>query len=155
MDTTVGKHADIEEGSPLDVAIRGRADIFKMTQAAEDAVLRPHETGAWPHPLRAALAARIAALNDEHELSRHYAADAAEFAAHADPSTDGGDLKEVVAFMEKVAAQTRSVDAEDISALKATGIDDADIVRLAELNAFLSYQIRLIAGLRLMKGASA
>ena len=35
------------------------------------------------------------------------------------------------------------------------GVADADIVRLAELNAFLAYQIRVIAGLRLMKGMSA
>ena len=40
-----------------------------------------------------------------------------------------------------------------LDALKSAGIADADIVRLAELNAFLAYQIRLIAGLKLMQGA--
>jgi len=34
--------------------------------------------------------------------------------------------------------------------LSISGLDDADIVRLSELIAFLSYQIRVIAGLRLM-----
>ena len=43
--------------------------------------------------------------------------------------------------------------AEDITALKSAHVDDADIVRLAELNSFMAYQIRLITGLRLMKGA--
>ena len=40
----------------------------------------------------------------------------------------------------------------DIADLQAAGVADADIVRLAELNAFLAYQIRVIAGLRLMQG---
>jgi uncharacterized protein YciW len=34
--------------------------------------------------------------------------------------------------------------------LQSAGIADADIVRLSELIAFVSYQIRLVAGLRLM-----
>ncbi len=33
---------------------------------------------------------------------------------------------------------------------KAAGIAGADIVRLSELISFLSYQIRVVAGLRLM-----
>jgi uncharacterized protein YciW len=35
-------------------------------------------------------------------------------------------------------------------ALRTAGLDDADIVRLSELIAFVSYQIRVVAGLRLM-----
>jgi uncharacterized protein YciW len=56
--------------------------------------------------------------------------------------------------MDKVAAHTREVEAGDIAGLQAAGVADADIVRLAELNAFLAYQVRLIAGLRLMRGAA-
>ena len=40
------------------------------------------------------------------------------------------------------------------SGLQGAGISDADIVRLCELNAFLAYQFRLIAGLRLLSGAT-
>ena len=39
---------------------------------------------------------------------------------------------------------------DDISALKSAGLDDADIVRLSELIAFVAYQIRVVIGLRLM-----
>ena len=55
--------------------------------------------------------------------------------------------------MDKVAVDTRNVEAEDIIALKNAHVSDADIVRLAELNSFMAYQIRLITGLRLMKEA--
>jgi len=120
-------------------------------------VLRPHQTGRWSHPLRAALAARIATLNAEPQLAADYAEGAGDFAALADPAQDGAaqGLAEVVAFMDKVAADTRHVSAGDIAALQAAGVADADIVRLAELNAFLAYQIRVIAGLRLMQGRPA
>lgn len=141
----------------LGSAIEGRASIFEMTQAAEDAVLRPKDVGAWSHALRAGMAARIANLNADPDLAKAYAADAGEFAVLADPSETGAEqgLEIVLAFMDKVAAETRTVSAEDISGLQAAGVNDADIVRLCELNAFLAYQLRVVAGLRLMKGAFA
>ena len=37
-----------------------------------------------------------------------------------------------------------------VLALRTAGLDDSDIVRLSELSAFVSYQIRVVAGLRLM-----
>lgn len=153
LDTTALKGVDLDTGSASDDAVVGRANIFNLTQAAEEAVLRPQECGAWSHALRAALAARIAVLNDERVLAGQYMADAGEFAALADSSDDGADLglAAAVAFMDKVAADTRNVAAPDISGLQAAGISDADIVRLCELNAFLAYQLRVMAGLRLMK----
>ena len=38
----------------------------------------------------------------------------------------------------------------DIRTLQNAGITDADIVRLSELNAFLAYQVRLVATLSLL-----
>lgn len=152
LETTALQSAGLDTGG---ASVAGRAGIFEMTQAAEEAVLRPGDCGSWPHDLRAALAARIAALNGEGALAGRYAADAGGFAALADPSEDGAGLglAEVVGFMDKVAADTRNVAAADVSGLQAAGIADADIVRLSELNAFLAYQLRVIAGLRLMKEA--
>ena len=149
--------ADIAPDSAPGRAVEGRANIFELTQAAEEAVLRPKDAGAWPHPLRAALAARIAYLNDEADLAKRYGDDAGPFLVLADPKETGEaqGLAEIIAFIDKVAADTRHVVAGDVSGLQAAGVADADIVRLAELNAFLAYQIRVIEGLRLMKRRSA
>lgn len=154
FDTTALDAAAIEASSPAAGAAETRAGIFRMTQAAEEAVMRPRDAGGWSHELRAALAARIAMLNGEHELARRFAARAGEAAMLADPADDGAahGLETVIAFMDRVAAQTRDVTEADISALQDAGVPDADIVRLAELNAFLGYQLRVIAGLRLMRG---
>ena len=143
---------NIAPQSPLDQAMTTRANVLAMTQAAEEAVLRPKDGGRWPNDMRAALAARIAALNAQPDIAAHYAADAGDFITLADPQAGAEDavLDVVLAFMDKVAAHTSTVKAQDITALQAAGITDADIVRLAELNAFMSYYIRVITGLRAM-----
>jgi uncharacterized protein YciW len=43
--------------------------------------------------------------------------------------------------------------ADDVASLRAAGVSDADIVRLCELVAFVAYQSRVLAGLRLMDAA--
>lgn len=138
-------------------AITHRADILAMTEAASAAVLRPKETGAFPHAMRAALAARIARLNGRGALADHYGEGlSGEEAKIANPSFDGSDdqrLQVILAFTDRVAASPKDATADDIESLSNAGVADADIVRLTQLNAFLAYEIRLIEGLRLM-GAS-
>lgn len=150
--TAVSGSGVATEGSAAD-AVTLRAKIFEMTQAAEDAVLRPAEAGSWPHEFRAAVAARIARLNGERALAKRFLADAGEFAPLANPTNKGADegLTHVIAFLDKVATKTRDVGASDVQGLQAAGVEDADIVRLAELNAFLSYQVRVVSGLRLLQ----
>lgn len=157
LDTTALRGAGIDANGAPGGAVEARAKIFEMTQDAEEAVLRPQDPGAWSHGLRAALAARIAAQNGEPDLAARYAADASAHADLADPAKGaaGRDLAEVLSFMDRVACTTREVTAHDITGLQAAGVSDADIVRLAELNAFLAYQIRVMAGLRLMKDVYA
>lgn len=156
FETTSLRAAGVEVDDKIAEAICGRENIIEMTQAAEDAVLRPRDVGAFGHDLRAALAARVARLAQDDSLSAHYLADAGDMAALADPAQTGTaqGLSAVVAFVDKVANQTRDIVAEDVSGLQAAGVEDADIVRLCELVAFLAYQTRLVAGLRLMGGAA-
>jgi len=49
----------------------------------------------------------------------------------------------------------REATRQDIAALKAAGVSEADIVRLSELTAFVNYQLRVLAGLRLLKEVEA
>lgn len=156
-DTTTLRAAAVPEGGPATSALRLRANILAMTQTAEDAVLRPRDPGAWSHGLRAALAARIARANADTTLAAHFAAMAdAEHAPLTDPAQPApGRIAAAVAFADAVAMHPRDVAADDIAGLQAAGVSDADIVRLTELVAFLGYQIRLVAGLRLLTGAAA
>jgi uncharacterized protein YciW len=157
--STLLELSGIPVGTSISQALEGRRNIVDMTQATEDAVLKPAETGAWSHDLRAALAARIAALNGETALADRYSAlvGDAHIAALSDPLQSGKaqDLAIVCDFMDKVAAQARDVTVEDIKSLQDNGISDPDIVRLCEINAFMAYQVRVMAGIRLMKGTPA
>lgn len=126
-----------------------RANILAMTRQAERAVIAPAAAGGFDSHWRAAVAARIARLNGRAELAAYYLAQAGDAAALASPDAKGRDEREVLVlgFMDRVAALPRDIAAEDIAALQEAGLPDADIVRLCELNAFLSYQCRLDAGL--------
>ena len=154
FETTVLSMSGLELKSVAGRAVDNRSNIFNMSDAAEEAVLRPKKYGAFKHGMRAALAARIAFLNHEDALAHKYLEDAGNFKEMANPSYKGEtkDLTSILLFMDKVAKDTRNVEAEDIATLQNAHVSDADIVRLAEINSFMAYQIRLIAGLRLMKG---
>lgn len=151
--------AGVSPQGALSAALVARANVLEMTDAAEKAVLAPQEPGAWSHDLRAAIAARVARLNGEITAAARYAArmDAQTYAKLIDPADDGValGLGLVMRFVDAVAVRPRDIAAADIAALQKSGVSDADIVRLCELNAFLSYQLRLIAGLRLMNEAVA
>ena len=140
-------------------AAQSRSNIFEMSRQAEHAVIAPRDPGGFPSSWRHAVAARIATLNALPELAAHYLAGVTEPALRvlADPAEAGREARErgVITFMDRVATQPRAVQAEEIEALKASGVAEADIVRLCELNAFMSYQCRVLAGLAALKGASA
>ena len=154
---TASAEGRVPDSGPLTDATAYRDSIFALTQQAEDAVLRPVDCGLWPTDLRAALAARLAARMGLASVAERYLTRVTgSNAVIADSTQDGADLglAAVVAFMDKVAMEAHAVTAADIAGLQGAGISDADIVRLCELNAFLAYQFRLIAGLRLLSGAT-
>jgi uncharacterized protein YciW len=131
-----------------------RANILQMTQATEDAVLRPTEPGAWPHALRATLAGRIARLNGSDALAARYSAmaGATEYAPLEVFGARSSDdkLAACLVFVDQVATAPKDIAADDIKILQAANIADADIVRLTELVAFMAFQVRLTAGLALL-----
>jgi uncharacterized protein YciW len=162
-DDVIVRLAGVQPGGAVAAALAGRADILAMTREAEQASLLPREPGGLSHGERAALAVRIARLHGEAALAAHYAELVARAgatgatAALADPAFKGGSdkrLAALVAYTDLVSVSPKDTTAGDIEALKAAGIDDADIVRLAELTAFLAYQVRVVQGLKLMQATA-
>lgn len=134
-------------GSPVAEAMAARATLMQASQANYAAVLTPEDPGGLPQPLRFALAARIARLGGDAELAAHYAAGGTL------PEADAR-LTAILRHVDLIATSPREATRADIEALKAAGVAPDDIVRLSQVIAFVSYQLRLIAGLRLM-GATA
>jgi len=138
----------------MSAALLARSDVLFMTQEAENAVLKPMDSGGWPHSLRAALAARVATQNELPELALHYTGMITDnqYKAVTDTANNGKELNltHVLAFMDSVTVQPRDITANDVQLLQDAAVSDADIVRLTELNAFMAYQMRLIIGLKLL-----
>ena len=160
--------AGIGDGSPLAEALKARAEIMRLSDASHEAVLRPKTPGGLSHALRAALAARMAAWLGDDALAAHYRAllqDAGEEAGSgqaaedlaATVATTGASptaprLAAIVRHVDLLTREPREATRGDIEALRAAGLDEADIVRLSELAAFVNYQARVIAGFRSLQG---
>ena len=97
-------------------------------------------------------------LNNEEVLARHYdGLIGTGNLAIADTGFDGGGdfrLRAILRHTDLVAVNPKEATSGDVSALQSAGMTDADIVRLSELIAFVSYQIRVVDGLRLMAEVS-
>ena len=132
-----------------------------LTQQTHDAALTPVEPGGLSHAERAALAIRIARINDHKAFEDHFVtllekAGMPEPAARmADIWFDGGSdvrARALIRHVDLVAHAPRDATGHDVELLRQAEISDADIVRLSELVAFVSYQIRVAVGLQLMRG---
>jgi CMD domain protein len=153
--------AGVAPGSALATALVARAEIMRLSQASHDAVLVPQAPGGISWAERAALAQRMAHQNGNETLAAHYAGYLARTgesdrlagvahpggAASSDPR-----LAAIVAHADLLTIAPREATRGHIEALKVAGIEEADIVRLSELVAFVNYQVRVIAGLRLLTG---
>jgi len=148
--------AGLAETGPLAEALALRGNLMELTQSSHDAALLPREPGGLSHALRAALACRIARMNGAVELAEHYArlaGDSAE-AALADPATHSKEapLAAILAYVDRVTRAPKDATRADIEALRAAGVADGDIVRLAGLVAFVNYQLRVALVLQKLGG---
>jgi len=143
---------DAAPGSPVEEAMAARAALMQASQANYDAVLTPQDPGGLSQPLRFALAARVARLGGDSKLAAHYAAGGA--LPETDASWHDALMIAILRHVDLIATSPRDATQADIAALQAAGVPTGDIVRLSQLIAFVSYQLRLIAGLRLTGAAS-
>ena len=153
FETVVVKASGISADSPLASVLALRSDILELTEKSHAASLQPNQSGGLSHAERSGLACRIAKRNNESVLAQHYEtlfSDGSQAIANTDFQGDDDRMKAIIRHTDLVTLNPKDAKAEDVSALRSAGLDDADIVRLSELIAFVAYQIRVVAGLRLM-----
>ncbi|WP_234041055.1 CMD domain-containing protein [Advenella mandrilli] len=136
-----------------------RTKVLKGTQASYEALFSPAVglslTYRW---LVALYASRLSGAN---ELAEHYLEQAREhnvpevlIEAVESGQLDGVNdsvLEAILVFTRKLVQKPVEGDKAALLALKQAGVATPDIVALAQLIAFLSYQIRLVAGLKAMQ----
>lgn len=147
----IDQAAGLAPGMPLFDARRFRATAITATQASHDALLREPVAGLSTAD-RLRVAVRTCEASGATELAAHYTA-----LLQAEPAgASSAALPQMLQFATLLATDPRHGDSAAIQTLKAAGLDDAAIVALAQLIAFLSYQLRVVAGLKAMQmGAAA
>lgn len=159
MTNSIASLAGLAADSPLRALLKQRADIVELTDKSRQAVLTPADPGGLSWTVRALIALRTAVRLGDAAMKEHYF----DLFSHGEGAYDLADLAEpdhrphdawlaaVLDHADRLTCQPHTATPADIETLKKVGVSDADIVRLAELVAFLGYQARLIAGLRLLE----
>jgi uncharacterized protein YciW len=158
MTTLIEQLVGVDPDSRLGEALKTRAEVLRLSEAAHDAVLVPRDPGGLSHGLRAALAARMCRHLGNDALVKHYESYLAHSAeldvtALAEPGGVCGNARQdaMASHADMLTRAPREATRNDIAVLKAAGVSEADIVRLSELAAFVNYQLRVVAGLKLLK----
>ncbi|MGO4328029.1 CMD domain protein [Cupriavidus sp. 2TAF22] len=160
----VDRVAGIAAGSATHALRHQRDKVAAATQGSYDALFDPALPGL-PLAERLLVALYAARLTPSPELAAHYrqrleaaGADAAliEAAGHGDPATlADARLRAMLAFTRTLIENPVAGDEAALRTLPAAGLSTPDVVTLAQLIAFLSYQVRLVAGLKALKTLQA
>ena len=156
LDNLVGIHS----GAPPGAIRNKRADIARYIEASYNALLTPDDPAGLSLLERALIAYRVTVLARSAPLTEHYRAHLRQLGAPVATIN----AAERVMLLEPLAPRTiallKHVDLltnkphaatpAHIAALQAQGLRAPDIVTLAQLIAFLSFQVRALAGFQLL-----
>lgn len=148
----IDRAAGLHVSDRLYLARRFRATAIEHTQASHDALLFDAVEGLSVSD-RLKVAIDVCQASQATTLTQHYQA------LLADPARVQDTLSPAAAAMQQWARtltlDPRKGDQSSLQALKASGLSDAAVVALAQLVAFLSYQTRVVAGLRALAASPA
>ncbi|MDI9219327.1 alkylhydroperoxidase domain protein [Pantoea sp. EA-12] len=136
--------ADIDPASELAQARAERHAVTQHTQGSYD-VLFGQDDADLPLPWRFALAAQVAAWHGATRLQAHYQ-------QRGIASTEDARFAVGRAFAERLSLHPVDATPQHIQNLQQAGWTPRGIVTLAQLVAFVSFQSRLLTGLRLLNG---
>lgn len=156
LDAMVG----LKPGDALYATRHARQKVSAATQASYALFFNPDSAGL-PIQERLLVAYYACVLSRSEQLAAHYrdalavyASDAAMIAAvesDAIAALPASRLKTMLEFTRKLILNPVEGDEAALKQLHAAGVRTADVVTLAQLVAFLSYQIRVVAALNAMK----
>jgi len=162
MNDVMDTLAALPPGSPLAELRRQRPDVVKHLQGSDDVIFSPADDGGLTRPERAAAALRVATLLRDAVLSEHYRVRLAAL----DPegalakSVEGsariteGRWDAILAHVDLVTRGPGAAERKDIDNLLAAGLSSHAVVSLSQLIAYVNFQSRVLAGLRMLKGAA-
>ena len=160
----VDQVAGLNDGSATHALRHAREKVATATQGSYDALFGPALPGRLTLGERLLVALYACRLTPAPELAEHYRARLADTPvdANALQAVEHGDvdtladprLHAILTFTRTLIERPIEGDRDALLRLPAGGLATADVVTLAQLIAFLSYQTRLVAGLRALREAA-
>ncbi|QLK63622.1 hypothetical protein GE278_22845 (plasmid) [Enterobacteriaceae bacterium Kacie_13] len=158
MTDAIDKAAGLSPEDALYATRRFRPEFVDGAELCRLSVLQPANDQGLAADLRLALAQRIAALNADHSLVQDYAAQLAQsqptppvLALAAGETHLAEPLATIARHVDVITLTPASADVGDIRRLESAGLTSPQIVALSELIAFVNFQTKVAAGLRLME----
>ena len=148
----IDRAAGLAPGDPLHAARRFRAKVVEATQASHDALLTQPVEGLSPAD-RLRVAVHVCNTAGATTLAKHYEARLRDDAVRDAPPSAA--LPAMLHFAATLTTDPRRGDRAALEALRHASLADPAIVALAQLVAFLSYQLRVVAGLQAMRASGA
>jgi uncharacterized protein YciW len=150
------------DGSPLAELRRERPDVVKHLQGSDDVIFAPQDDGGLTRAERAAAALRVATLLRDTVLSGHYRTrlPALDPDGSLARTVEGGARitegrwDAILAHVDLVTRGPGSAERKDIDNLLAAGLSSHAVVSLSQLIAYVNFQSRVLAGLRMLKGVA-
>jgi CMD domain protein len=154
--------ADLTADSPLGKLRRERPDVVKHLQGSDDVIFHPADDGGLTRGERAAAALRIAELLRDDALVAHYQArlSALDPSGALAKTVEGGSRitegrwDAIVGHVDRVTRGPADATQDDIATLTSMGLSSHAIVSLSQLISYVNFQSRVLAGLRMLKGAA-
>jgi uncharacterized peroxidase-related enzyme len=161
METLMTNHLDIIDQSvpllasdSLHALRRERIKIVDATQGSYAAMFDPAVTGVSVAE-RLLIAQHACRISGANSLAAHYGSRLQEESSDASSTTNTARVAALLAFTEKLIRKPIDGDQTAVQALLDAGFEPPALVAVGQLIAFLSYQIRLTAGLQALKAAGA
>lgn len=160
MIDAMDKAAGLSQDDPVFEARRFRPEFVQGAELCRLSVLQPAADRGLSPALRVAIARRISALNADQVLVADYHAQLLDLEpTESQLALANGDtareepLATIARHVDLVTLAPGDAQASDIARLSDAGLDNPQIVALSELIAFVNFQTRVAAGLRLMRSA--
>ncbi|MXP52693.1 hypothetical protein FD737_06305 [Pantoea sp. Seng] len=160
MSDAIDQAAGLTPDEALYQTRRLRPEFVEGAEACRVSVLAPEEGQGLPADLRLALAQRMAVLNYDAPLQSDYQAQLAALnpseallALASGCAVAEEPLATIARHADMVTQQPIQATEQHIRLLEQAGLSNPQIVALSELIAFVNFQTRVAAGLRLMRSA--
>lgn len=133
--------ADLPDGSPVAALRRQRPDFVRYGQGSHDVLITPAEPAGLSVAERTAIASLVSSIEGDAVLTEHYR-------ALSSPADNSPRREAILRHVKLVTAAPGSATPAALAALRDAGLAPRDIVALTQIVAFVSYQVRVAAGLR-------